>query len=382
MTRASAASVPETKSKRQQGSARRRERLFIAISMAGAFAVVALLAEVAARFWYPAPLPWRTPQHAYEASPTLGFRYRPSQTAFTADKPFRTNALGLRGAEVARDKPAGTKRVIVLGDSIAMGYGVREENSFASVVGRGLSASFEIINAGVAAYNTEQEVNWFLESGRHLAPDVVVIEVYWNDISSKDQVAVTADGVLFDRDGTGDRRGAFDGQFGYALRNLFKRSRALYIAGMKIRQLKSGGTDRSRGNQMAVLQGQANPEVERGWAAMESQLARLRAACAEIGAALVVVVPPMPQQLAQPFPAVRYQSVMRAICERLSLKCLDLLPAFTAAWSGHESLFIPYDGDHPNEAGHALIGRELLAYLTEVSPGGLGLGRNSRLANR
>lgn len=345
--------------------------------MAGAFAVVAVLAEVAARFVYPAPLPWRTPQHAYEASSTLGFRYRPSQTAFTADKPFRTNALGLRGAELAREKPAGTKRVVVLGDSIAMGYGVRENDAFANVVARGLGPGFEVINAGVAAYNTEQEVNWFLETGRKLAPDAVIIEVYWNDTSSKDQVAVTADGVLFDRDGGGDRRGALDGPLGYALRNLVKQSRALYIAGIKIRQLKGGG---SRQNQMAVLQGDAHPEVERGWAAIEAQLSRLQDACAEIGAALVVVVPPMPQQLAQPFPAVRYQSVMRAICERLSLKCLDLLPAFTAAWSGHESLFIPYDGDHPNEAGHALIGRELLAYLTAVPPKGLGLGRNRRLA--
>lgn len=363
--------------------ARRRERVFVAIVLAGAFAVAAVLAEIAARLLYPAPLPWRMPQHAYEASSTLGFRYRPHQTAFTADKPFRSNALGLRGAEVAPEKPAGTKRVVVLGDSIAMGYGVREEDSFASVVGRGLGPGFEIVNAGVAAYNTEQEVNWFLATGRKLAPDVVVIEVYWNDTSPKGLVAVSADGVLFDRGGSGDRRGAWDGQLGYALRNLFKQSRALYIVNMQLRRLRAGGAgDRARDNQMAVLHGRAHAEVERGWAAIEAQLARLRAACAELGAALVVVVPPMPQQLAQPFPAVRYQSVVRGICERLSLKCLDLLPAFAAAWNGHESLFIPYDGDHPNEAGHALIGRELLAYMTAAPPNGLGLGRNGGLASR
>lgn len=353
------------------------------IVLAGAFAVAGTIAEIAARLLYPAPLPWRTPQHAYQASSTLGFRYRPNQKAFTADKPFRTNSLGLRGTEVAREKAPGTRRVVFLGDSIAMGYGVREEDAFASVVGRGLGAGFEMVNAGVAAYNTEQEVTWFVETGSKLAPDVVVIEVYWNDISSKELVAVTADGVLYDRGGAGDRRGAWDGQLGYALRNLLKQSRALYIISMKIRQLRAGGGgDRARENQLAVLQGKVLPDVERGWATIEAQLARLRAACAAIGAALVVVVPPMPQQLAQPFPAVRYQSVMRGICQRLAIKCLDMLPAFSAAWSGHESLFIPYDGDHPNQAGHALIARELLAYLTTVPPHGLGLGHQLPMASR
>ena len=76
----------------------------------------------------------------------------------------------------------------------------------------------------------------------------------------------------------------------------------------------------------------------------------------------------LPQQLAQAFPRARYQSVTSGICERLDLECLDLLAAFRGAYRGHESLFISYDGDHPNERGHALIGAAVASSLAREAP--------------
>lgn len=328
-------------------------------------AITAGALEAICRLLFPAPLPWLMPQNRFEASATLGFRYRPSQTAFTADKPFRTNAAGLRGPEWSLAKPVGRRRVLVLGDSIAMGFGVREEDAFPAVLERTLGGGVEVVNGAVAAYSTDQEVRWYLDDGWRYQPDVVVIELYWNDVTPKTEVGVAPDGELIDRRSEGDQRGAMDGEGGYWLRNLLKRSRALYVLSFKLRQLQAmGQADPTRSKQMAVLTGAHDDAVAHGWQVIEQELGRLRAACERAGVSLLVVVPPMPQQLAASFPDVAYQSVVAGICERERLSCLDLLPAFANAYHGHESLFVAYDGDHPNEAGHALIARELARVLS------------------
>lgn len=321
--------------------------------------------EIAARIMFPAPLPWRMPQNRFDASPSLGFRFRPNQAAFTADKPFRTNSFGLRGPERPLAKAAGVRRIVVLGDSIGMGYGVREEDDFASVLEKSLGTGVEVINGAVAAYSTDQEVRWFLDQGRYFQPNDVVIELYWNDVASKAEVGVTPDGDLMDQRAAADARGAMDSAWGYWIRNLFKQSRALYIVSFKLRQMQGAEKpDPTRVKQMAVLEGQDNAEVTRGWQEIERQLITLRDACASINASLLVVVPPMPQQLAASFPKVRYQTVVAEICARQQLKCLDLLPVFAKAYQGHESLFIAYDGDHPNEAGHALMAEAIRGAIT------------------
>jgi lysophospholipase L1-like esterase len=47
--------------------------------------------------------------------------------------------------------------------------------------------------------------------------------------------------------------------------------------------------------------------------------------------------------------------------------------------TGHESLFIPYDGDHPNAAGHAIAAREITKALRTTF---LGAARTSDRAGK
>src|SRR5687767_10218479 len=78
--------------------------------------------------------------------------------------PMTINSLGLRGGEVSRDKPPGTYRILGLGDSFTMGYGVRNEDVFLHRLQAGLNAAppgssrYEVLNAGVGGYNTRDEV--------------------------------------------------------------------------------------------------------------------------------------------------------------------------------------------------------------------------------
>jgi len=102
------------------------------------------------------------------------------------DVTFRINSLGLRDDEMASPaKPAGTYRVLVLGDSFVQGYTVERENLFADILERWWRAEgrkVDVVNAGTEGYSTDQEVVWFEEHGREFQPDLVLLFPYENDL--------------------------------------------------------------------------------------------------------------------------------------------------------------------------------------------------------
>ena len=159
---------------------------------------VALLAcELIARLVLPAPLPWRYPQVSYRPDSDVMFTLAPNQHAYSADKEVHINANGMRGQLIPYERTPGRTRLLFIGDSIAFGYGVRDEEVVTSRVAQLLGAQGvapEVINASVPAYNTEQEVTLLEREGLRYRPDWVIVGVCWNDLSDKSHVRVSQDG--------------------------------------------------------------------------------------------------------------------------------------------------------------------------------------------
>jgi len=98
---------------------------------------------------------------------------------------FVTNSRGLRDArDFPYDKPAGTLRVLALGDSHTQGYEVRQEATYAAVLERYLNAKgkkAEVLNAGVSGFSTAEAAAYLENEGHRYRPDVVVLGFYAND---------------------------------------------------------------------------------------------------------------------------------------------------------------------------------------------------------
>jgi hypothetical protein len=73
------------------------------------------------------------------------------------------NTAGLRDDEISLDHP----KLIVLGDSYAMGWGVAQQESFPQVLEK--ISQQRVLNAGISSYGTAREVQLF----NRLAPDSV-----------------------------------------------------------------------------------------------------------------------------------------------------------------------------------------------------------------
>lgn len=112
----------------------------------------------------------------------------------------RTNALGLRDDEVEKPVP-GTTRIIILGDSMTFGHGVANDEAYPNQLERIFQAGgrrVDVINAGVKGYGTDQSYRLFTSRLMVLAPQVVIVGVYWNDVGDnvKQPLYAIHDGTL------------------------------------------------------------------------------------------------------------------------------------------------------------------------------------------
>ncbi len=117
-------------------------------------------------------------RHARHAShPILGWTLRPNLRLPGES----SNSLGMRGPqEFALERPPGVKRALFLGDSFTYGAYVKDDEVYAAQIGK-LLPDHEILNLGVNAYGTDQQLLRWLHEGRKYKPDFVVLGFYIDD---------------------------------------------------------------------------------------------------------------------------------------------------------------------------------------------------------
>ncbi len=116
----------------------------------------------------------------------VGFSLEPGSTRIiTTGEAFtnrdRINSLGLNDAERSVEKPPGTRRILMLGDSFIFGQGVPREKTVASLLEERLGG-VEVINAGIPGYCLDQEYLFYKDRGHRLEPDLVLVGFFVNDL--------------------------------------------------------------------------------------------------------------------------------------------------------------------------------------------------------
>ena len=122
----------------------------------------------------------------------LGWAHEPGQEGIFETPQFRTvvriNENGLRDREHSYERQNDIKRILVLGDSFAWGYGVEESERFSQLLEKSLGV--EVINAGVSGYSTDQELLWYRNEGIKYETDLVILVFAGNDVGDNDQQLV------------------------------------------------------------------------------------------------------------------------------------------------------------------------------------------------
>ncbi len=152
---------------------------------------VGVAAEVYLRAFAPQPMAPR-----YVMAGEFGIRTNMPEENYWHTTPefkinIRTNRLGIRADQKFSDvKPPGVKRIVVLGDSFGMGYGVNLEDSFTHLLGIQMEAhlnqTVEIINLSVSGFGTAEELLALKHRGLKYAPDYVLL--VWHATDVKDNI--------------------------------------------------------------------------------------------------------------------------------------------------------------------------------------------------
>lgn len=123
----------------------------------------------------------------------LQYELRPSASIIYKGAPFQTNRWGMRDKHYSMEKPAGTFRIALLGDSRAMGYGVADPEVFESLLEERLNAEFagaafrgfEILNFGVADYKPVQRLMVFEDKALDFKPDAFIYTGHFDDFEMR-----------------------------------------------------------------------------------------------------------------------------------------------------------------------------------------------------
>ncbi|HVF67509.1 MAG TPA: SGNH/GDSL hydrolase family protein [Pyrinomonadaceae bacterium] len=123
----------------------------------------------------------------YRDDPEVGYSLRPGAEGWWREEGeayIRVNSEGLRDREHAKEKPPGTLRVAVVGDSYAEALQVPAEAAFWSVAERRLRGcaalggrEVEFINFGVSGFSTARELLLLRTRVWQYSPDVVLLLV-------------------------------------------------------------------------------------------------------------------------------------------------------------------------------------------------------------
>ncbi len=123
--------------------------------------------------------------------PALGWAKIPNSHTLRVTPEYRVeeriNSKGLRGPELAYEKPKDTYRILLLGDSFIEGYSVNDDQLISTKLiqklgGKVGKKKLEIINGGTGGYSTDQEYLFLTTEGHKYHPDLVVLFLFQNDM--------------------------------------------------------------------------------------------------------------------------------------------------------------------------------------------------------
>ena len=125
----------------------------------------------------------------YVADPDIGYYPEPSVTLVALRRPVSTNRFGMRSPDVTKEKPAGTFRILMLGDSTLYGGSyIDQADLYASHVGkRSTSAAVspkkvEVLAMGCNGWGPFHERGFVHKFGNFDA-DLVLIQLPIDDVN-------------------------------------------------------------------------------------------------------------------------------------------------------------------------------------------------------
>ncbi len=263
----------------------------------------------------------------------IGHVHRPNKSMELMDVMVDINSDGHRDKEYPVTK-TDKHRIIFLGDSLTFGWGVKQEETFATLIEEDMNSQSptEVINFGTGNYNTEQEVNLFIDKGLKYNPDKVVLFYFINDA----EITPEKSGLWF---------------LGYSQFISFYWSR---INSLLNNFLPS--------KSFQEYYDSLYDEDQQGWINARKAIIQLRNICESKGIEFQVVLLPELHDVNNEIFANIYDNLALFLAEN-NIDYLNLAKLFENHPNQIE-LWVSYDDAHPNNIAHKRIAESTLEFIS------------------
>jgi hypothetical protein len=329
--------------------------------VAAALFVLAVLAEGATRFLNRGQTIYDIEMYRYSRllkedappeAPAMHHWHRKNATAVLQGVEIRTNDLRMRD-RVRSSKPApGVHRVLVIGDSITLGWGVPQEKSYSADLDRRLGelapGKFEVLNAGVGNYTLSRMIGLYDHALRELDPEIVVLAFYLTNASREQESSLSR---------------FFDTPLQFPV-FLWSRGLRVYARVSKAASFRDHYLDLYR---------EGRPEYEEFRSQLKAFLEKLKSEGRHV---LLVNVPDVRYASQKPYPFARISERVLSIGRDSSVATVDLLPGVSDL--SPETAVNSVEDRHPSPAAHTRFAEVILKALqsagfapAEATPGSI-----------
>ena len=260
--------------------------------------------------------------------PVIGHEHIPGASASLQGVEVSINSLGMRGPEPDL-ATLGKHKVVVIGDSTAMGWGVPENETLRAQLAKWLGPSAEVMNTGVGNMNMTQIVANWLRYSDTIRPNTVIV------------LATVRSPAVQDADKAG-------------LLVRYSQAYALLVSFFEI------ATHNAPGEAGLVAAYEKMWKVGAGRIAMDAALNQLKANQARYGYQVLVMMVPEPHSF-EPYKFNFTIDIMRAESKKRGWTFLDPLPALSQHPA--ESYWVANNDVHPNAKAFKVMSDMLKPHL-------------------
>ncbi|MFK7974597.1 MAG: hypothetical protein AB8C02_00585 [Halioglobus sp.] len=354
---------------------------YILVPILVALLTVALIELLLALFW-PVP-PSMSSNMYYRSDPVTGFAHEPGAVGrYPTGISAVANSRGLRDHEVTLEKPANTRRILMLGDSFTVGVNVEMEDAYPQVLERILNETYnspvQVINAAVGGTAPFQYAQYFEHYGADYSPDEVMVGLFvgndvYNQIASVEDIAVVVNGERVSREAA---EGRFV-QLRIFLHKNFNLIRLLQGVSFATMSAQRQVCDEFSDNLLSIAQVRLNnhsldfASLPRLRVNAVNQIGRIKRKADEMGIPLTVVLIPDELQISEqlrgrlvtPQDMAKYdftqpQQLLANDLAALGISTLDLLPFFQA-----DERCLYMNDTHWNPEGNVVAASAIAQYI-------------------
>lgn len=349
--------------------------------------------------------------------PVLGRRYERSfeGTVFNPESGrevnVRFNERGFRFPDLPFEKPAGTRRVVVLGDSMIAGMEMDVELIAASLLQEKLNDEadgderWEVLNFGVSGASTAQEYVLYRElASRYQADLVLCVFFVGNDFGDNSRRLTNRTRIYFDVDDEGGlvqlpfpstkiRFNELLNRYCYLytwqkekLENARRKLRAPAADAPLLDAGKAAHGDQVRASEWIFFTGEKE-DCDHAWAVTRGAVMGMASVAEASGSQFALALLPsslqvndeefaylleVADELEEEFDPLHPNRQLQAICDEAGVAFFDLLPGFHEAVPSRSKLvedewvFLNGSG-HFNEQGNVLMARLLAERISELT---------------